>query len=94
MIVADALPCPRVSRPLPLITATCAASSRDSNCAAPLYCAVIGPTFTFTTPRNSSPAISWSCAPGRHGAMRSMSMSTRHVSSTGRSTRNESLISI
>ena len=58
------------------------------SCAAPLYCAVIGPTFTFTMPRYSSPSISCSCAPGRHGAMRSMSSSTFHASSTGTSTRN------
>ena len=62
---------------------------RPRRCVAvPLYCAVIGPTLTFTMPRYSSPSTSWSCAPGMHGAMRSMSSSTCHVSSTGTSTRN------
>jgi hypothetical protein len=79
VIVADALPCPRVSRPSALSTATCAASSLDSMRAVPLYCAVIGPTFTFTLPRYSSPSTSVSWAPGMHGAMRSRSVSTAHA---------------
>ena len=53
------------------------------NLAWPLYWAVIGPTLTFTTPRYSSPSTSWSCAPGRHGAIRSTSVSTAHARSTG-----------
>ena len=55
--------------------------------AVPLYCAVIGPTFTFTMPRYSSPSTSCSCAPGRHGAMPSMSSITFHVASIGVLTR-------
>src|SRR5262245_46928384 len=88
--VADALPCPRVSRPSARITARWLASSFSVKCALPLYCAVIGPTLTLTMPRNSSPSTSWSCAPGMHGAMRSTSVSTRQASSTGTSTRNSS----
>ena len=67
VMVALALPWPRVSRPSARSTATCVASSCDRNVALPLYCAVMGPTLTFTMPRYSSPSISWSCAPGRHG---------------------------
>ena len=59
------------------------ASSASSILATPLYCAVIGPTLIFTMPRYSSPSISWSCAPGMHGAMRSTSSSTFHASSIG-----------
>ena len=93
-IVAFALPCPRVSRPAASITIRCAASSTSASVAVPLYCAVIGPTFTFTTPRYSSPSISWSCAPGRHGAIPSMSSNTFQVSSIGVLTRKLSAISI
>src|SRR5262249_26111497 len=60
--------------------------------AAPLYCAVMGPTLTLTMPRYSSPSISWSCAPGMQGAMRSTSSSTFQASSTGTATRNSSSI--
>jgi hypothetical protein len=60
VINAEALPWPRVSRPSAFSTATWAESSFDWNVAFPLYCAVIGPTFTFTIPRYSSPSISCS----------------------------------
>ena len=43
------------------------AASTSASRAVPLYCAVIGPTFTLTMPRYSSPSTSCSCAPGRHG---------------------------
>ena len=51
--------------------------------ATPLYCAVMGPTFTFTMPRYSSPSTSVSWAPGMHGAMRSRSVRTAHASVDG-----------
>ena len=47
-----------------------------------------GPTFTLDDPRYSSPSTSWSWAPGRHGAMRSRSVSTRHAWSIGAATPN------
>src|SRR5262245_22647833 len=92
VMVALALPWPLVSRPSARSTARCAASSFSTKRAAPLYCAVMGPTLTLTMPRYSSPSISWSCAPGMHGAIRSTSVSTSHACSTGTPTRN-SLVS-
>ena len=83
-IVAFALPCPRCRGRTRRARCGASASSTSASFAVPLYCAVIGPTLTFTTPRYSSPSTSCSCAPGRHGAMRSMSSSTFHVSSIGR----------
>src|SRR5687767_1331532 len=94
VMVALALPWPRVSRPSARSTARWAASSRSTNVAVPLYCAVIGPTLTFTTPRYSSPSTSCSSAPGMHGAMRSTSVSTAHARSTGTLTRNSLVSSI
>src|SRR5581483_3189222 len=94
VMVALALPCPRVSRPSARRTAVWLSTSRLWNVALPLYWAVIGPTLTFTTPRYSSPSTSWSWAPGRHGAMRSTSVSTAHASATGRPTRNVLVSSI
>ena len=70
------------------MTSRWAASSVSTMRAAPLYCAVMGPTLTFTTPRYSSPSTSWSCAPGMHGAIRSRSRRVRHDSSSPASTRN------
>ena len=92
--VADALPCPRVSRPLAEMTARCADSSTSVKRAVPLYCAVIGPTFTFTTPRYSSPSTSCNCAPGMQGAMRSTSVSTLHAVVGGTATRKSFVSSI
>ena len=92
VIMAVALPWPRVSRPDASIVMVRVPSSTLASFAAPLYCAVIGPTFTFTVPRNSSPAISVSCAPGIDGAMRSMSSNVFHVVSSVVSTRKESLM--
>src|SRR5206468_8135459 len=69
VMVALALPCPRVSRPSARSTALPPVSSRSKNVALPLYCAVIGPTLTLTTPRYSSPSTSCSSAPGMHGAI-------------------------
>ena len=94
VISAEALPCPFVSRPSAFSTALWLVSSFSTNVALPLYCAVIGPTFTLTMPRYSSPSISCSWAPGSAGAMRSTSVRTAHVSSTGRSTRNSFVSSI
>jgi hypothetical protein len=51
VIVALALPCPRVSRPSACSTILPPASSCSTNVAVPLYWAVIGPTLTLTTPR-------------------------------------------
>ena len=83
-----ALPWPRVSRPSARSTSRPRSRSRSTMRATPLYCAVMGPTFTLTTPRCSSPSTSWSCAPGMHGAMRSRSVSTCQARSTGALTRN------
>src|SRR5687767_1549806 len=94
VMVALALPWPRVSRPSARSTARWASSSRSTNVALPLYCAVMGPTFTLTTPRYSSPSISCSSAPGMHGAMRSTSVSTAHACATGTLTRNSLVSSI
>src|SRR3954452_8339883 len=49
----------------------------------------MGPSLTLTRPVKSSPVTESSAAPGMHGAIRSMSNSTRHASSTGRGTVNE-----
>ena len=93
-MVALALPWPRVSRPSARSTATWCSASCDRKVALPLYCAVIGPTFTLTMPRYSSPSTSCSWAPGRHGAMRSTSVSTAHARSTGSATRKSLVSSI
>ncbi len=92
--VALALPWPRVSRPDAFSTMRRAASSAVSMVAAPLYCAVIGPTFTFTMPRYSSPSISCSSAPGMQGAIRSTSSRNFQASSMGSATRKVSSISM
>src|SRR5438067_841535 len=88
VIVALALPWPRVSRPSARSTALPPASSRSTKVALPLYWAVMGPTFTLTMPRYSSPSISCSSAPGMHGAMRSTSVSRAQASCLGTGTRN------
>src|SRR5690606_4614531 len=85
---AAALPWPRVSLPLALITARRAAVSFCSKLALPLYCTVIGPTFTLTWPVKSSPSTLSSVAPGMQGAMRSTSVSTSQACSAGTGTRN------
>src|SRR5690606_26340989 len=87
VMVAAALPWPRVSRPSARSTIRRAASSFSTNRAAPLYWAVTGPTFTLTMPRYSSPSTSWSCAPGMQGAISSTSVSTSQARSTGTPTR-------
>ena len=94
VITAEALPAPRVSRPLASSTARWLESSRSMKVATPLYSAVIGPTFTLTIPRCSSPSTSWSLAPGRQGAMRSTSVRTAQVSSMDRATSKEELNSM
>src|SRR5579884_9998 len=94
VMVALALPWPRVSRPSALSTAFLAVSSRSTKRAAPLYWALMGPTFTLTTPRYSSPSTSCSSAPGMQGAIRSTSVRTAHASSTGTDTRNSLVSSI
>src|ERR1035437_4379206 len=54
----------------------------------------MGPTLILTTPRYSSPSTSRNCAPGRHGAIRSMSVRTAHAFSTGTATSNSLISSI
>src|SRR5206468_8505871 len=94
VMVALALPCPRVSRPSARRTALWAVSSFSTKVAFPLYWAVIGPTLTFTMPRYSSPSISCSWAPGMQGAMRSTSVSSTQASSTPTGTTNSLLSSM
>jgi hypothetical protein len=53
-----------------------------------LYVTVIGPTLTLTRPAKESPSTDSTVAPGRHGAIRSMSSSTSHACSTGTGTTN------
>jgi trimeric autotransporter adhesin len=84
--VAEAFPWPRVSRPSALRTILRPTSSTSAKRTAPLYWAVMAPSFTLTMPRYSSPATSWSSAPGMHGAIRSTSSRTFHASSAGRLT--------
>src|SRR3954470_8176008 len=93
-MVALALPWPLVSRPSARSTARPAASSCSTKVSLPLYWEVIGPTFTLTMPRYSSPSISCSSAPGMHGAMRSTSVRSVHASCRGTPTRNSFVNSI
>ena len=88
VMVAEALPCPRVSLPSAFSTARWFSASLSEKRTTPLYEAVIGPTLTLTRPRYSSPSTSVNCAPGMQGAIRSRSVSTAHASSMGTATSN------
>ena len=88
VIVAAALPCPRLSRACARMTALRPASSASSILTVPLYFAVIGPILIVIVPWCSSPSAPSIAAPGRHGATRSTSSSTAHACSTGAGTVN------
>ena len=79
---AAALPAPRVSRPSARITIRNSSRFSSTMVALPLYSEEIGPTFTFTAPRNSSPSTSSRRAPGRQGAINSGLVSTSQARST------------
>ena len=93
VIVAVAVPWPRLSRALALITARRADSSASSMRIVPWKLEVIGPSLTFIVPRYSSPSPASIEAPGRHGAMRATSSSTAHTSSSEAGT-TSSLVSL
>ena len=79
---AAALPAPRVSRPSARITIRKSSRFNSTMVALPRYSAEMGPTLTFTAPRNSSPSTSSRRAPGRHGAINSGFVRTSQARST------------
>ena len=86
---ACAVPVPRFSFPVPLITAVWRDSSLLRNEAVPPYTIDTGPSLTFTLPLKSSPSTDSRVAPGMHGAIASTSRSVCHAVSASEGTVNE-----